>query len=174
MDLIKPKDAVAARIDAYTSVLNSTIPFVIDDRLVGPGLAEARSIIRHLPIELRKLLKKVNAVSQEFAQFETFDEDYDTNDDTMGLSPEQLTPDAVHMGTQIGETPVHGRAVRNILWVKRDPLDKPLSLYAAGLSFEPRNTAVDALEGVSVLCSAAIPMFLSPSVRTSMAKSAQY
>lgn len=147
--MIKPPDAVAVRIDTYSNVLNTTIPFVIDERLVGPGLSEARAIIRHMPIELRRLLKKVNAVSPELLQYDSFDDEVETNDDDMGLTAEQLTPDGIHMGSAIGDTPVHGRAVRNYLWHKRDPIEKPIMHYAAGLSFEPRSITLNSLEGVS-------------------------
>lgn len=151
LDLIKPQDAVPVRIDTYSSVLNSTIPFVIDERLVGAGLAEARTIIRHMPLELRRLLKKVNAVSPELVQFDNFDDDHDDDDhDDMGLSVEQLTPDGIHMGSAIGDTPVHGRAVRNYLWEKRDPVtNTPVPLFAAGISFEPRSRELSSLGGVS-------------------------
>ena len=47
LDLIKPPDAVASSRGIYSSVLNSAIPFVIDDHLDGPGLAEDRTIVRH-------------------------------------------------------------------------------------------------------------------------------
>lgn len=142
-----------------TSTFNSTILYAVDPRLTGQGLADVYGFLKHLPPEIKALLKRVDVITTEFSGS-------GTDDTSAGADPtvafarggptDPLLPDsawrveAVPLDVGQFKAPMHGRAVRNYLFSKRRQHEKaaadgggPPPTYSAGLSFEPWTESAD-------------------------------